>query len=63
MIPIFTRRLHLSGSQCSYPGLEKYLKHRLNMPITVSEVSKTDIWGASKLLDDPLWLKKLLIQL
>lgn len=60
---VYKTGAHLSGSQCSYPGLEKYLKHRLNMPISISEVSKTDIWGASKLLDDPLWLKKLLIQL
>ena len=60
---VYKSGAHLSGSQCTYPGLEKYLKHRLNMPITISEVSKTDIWGASKLLDDPLWLKKLLLQL
>ena len=60
---VYKSGAHLSGSQCTYPGLEKYLKKRLNMPITISEVSKTDIWGASKLLDDPLWLKKLLLQL
>lgn len=60
---VYKSGAHLSGSQCTYPGLEKYFKKRLNMPIAISEVSKTDIWGASKLLDDPLWLKKLLLQL
>lgn len=60
---VFSGGAHVSGSQCTYPGLEKYLKQRLNMPILISEISKTDIWGASKLLDDPLLLRKLLMQL
>lgn len=60
---VYKSGANLSGSQCTYPGLERYLKKRLNMPIIISDVSKTDIWGASKLLDDPLWLKKLLLQI
>ena len=54
---------YFGGSQIIYPGLEKYLKKKLNMPIHISDKSKTDIWGAGKLLDDPLWLKKILLQI
>lgn len=52
---------YFSGSGVVYPGIEKYLKKRLNMQVHITEVSKTDIWGAGKLLDDPLWLKKLVL--
>lgn len=60
---VYKGGVHISGSQCSYPGLEKFFKQRLGMPAKISEISKTDIWGASKLLDDPIQLKKILIQL
>lgn len=52
---------HFSGSQTIYPGLEKYLKRKLNMRIDISDMGKTDIWGAGKLLNEPLWLKKLIL--
>lgn len=55
--------INISGSQCSFPGLEKFFKQRLSIPAKISEISKTDIWGAGKLLDDPILLKKILIQL
>ncbi len=54
---------YISGSQSSYPGIERFLKQHLNMPVHISDIGKTDIWGASKLLDDPLRLKKLLLQI
>lgn len=52
---------YFSGSGVVYPGIEKYLKRKLNMQAHITEVSKTDIWGAGKLLDDPLLLKKLVL--
>ena len=55
--------IYISGSQSTLPGLDKFFKKQLNIPANVNETSKTDIWGASKLLDDPLWLKKILLQL
>lgn len=60
---VYKSGVHISGSQCSFPGLEKFFKQRLGMTAQISEISKTDIWGASKLLDDPILLKKILIQL
>ncbi len=60
---VYKSGVHISGSQCALPGLEKFFKQRLGMPAKISEVSKTDIWGAGKLLDDPILLKKILIQL
>lgn len=60
---VYKSGINISGSQCSFPGLEKFFKQRLGMPAKISEISKTDIWGAGKLLDDPVLLKKILIQL
>ena len=55
--------VYISGSQSTLPGLDKFFKKQLSIPAYVNETSKTDIWGASKLLDDPLLLKKILLQL
>ncbi len=52
---------YFCGSQTTYPGVDRYLKDKLKMQIHVAEISKTDIWGAGKLLDDPVLLKKLLM--
>lgn len=52
---------YFSGKGINYPGTEKYLKKRLNLQPHIPEEVKTDIWGAGKLLDDPLWLKKLVL--
>jgi len=52
---------YFGGSQVIFPGLEKYLANKLGMQIHISEIARTDIWGAGKLIDDPLLLKKLII--
>ncbi|MBQ8468579.1 MAG: rod shape-determining protein [Clostridia bacterium] len=52
---------YFGGSQVVFPGLEKYLRNRLGMQIHVSEIARTDIWGAGKLIDDPLLLKKIVL--
>lgn len=57
---IFKEGGYFCGSQTTYPGVDRYLKGKLNMQVHLSEISKTDIWGAGKLLDDPVMLKKLL---
>lgn len=58
---IYRDGAYFGGSQVEYPGLEKYLRKKLNMPIHISEISRTDVWGAGKLIDDPLMLKKLVL--
>ena len=52
---------YFSGSQIYYPGTEKYLKSKLGITIHLSDADRNDIWGAGKLLDDPLMLKKIIL--
>ncbi len=52
---------YFSGSQITFPGTEKFLKQKLGMTIHVNEIQKTDIWGAGKLIENPLWLKKIVL--
>lgn len=58
---VYKEGAYFGGSQVVYPGLEKYLKQKLSMQIHISEIARTDIWGAGKLIDDPLLLKKLVL--
>lgn len=58
---IYKDGAYFGGSQVEYPGLEKYLRTKLNMQVHISEISRTDVWGAGKLIDDPLMLKKLVL--
>lgn len=59
---IFKDGGYFCGSGSSFPGVERYLKGKLNFQVHLSEISKTDIWGAGKLLDEPVMLKKLMIK-
>ena len=58
---VYKEGAYFGGSQVTYPGLEKYLKNKLGMQIHISEIARTDIWGAGKLIDDPLLLKKIVL--
>lgn len=52
---------YIGGSQINYPGAEKYFRSKLGIPIHLIDIEKNDIFGAGKLLDDPLMLKKIIL--
>lgn len=55
--------IYVYGSHSQISGLAKFFKAKLGIKINVSETFKTDIHGASKLLDNPAQLNEILKQL